>query len=164
LWIGATLGKIASPVAAILLVGGWVHGIGHIPSTIVVGRSRPDVVTKLLLAYLAPYFAILYLATLHFGVIGAAAAWTLRAAFDPILFVYTRPYASDMRRIAVSAVLVLAAMTIALVLPWTSTLYWALVLVILAAATYQNRRVLIASAGNVRRMAFGSHVMGRSDG
>jgi O-antigen/teichoic acid export membrane protein len=163
LWIGATLGKIASPVAAILLVGGWVHGIGHIPSTIVVGRSRPDVVTKLLLAYLAPYFAILYLATLHFGVIGAAAAWTLRAAFDPILFVYTRPYASDMRRLAVSAVLVLAVMTIALVLPWTSTLYWALVLVILAAATYQNRRVLIASAGNVRRMAFGSHVMGRSD-
>jgi O-antigen/teichoic acid export membrane protein len=154
LWIGPTLGDVASPVAVVLLVGGWVHGIGHIPSTVLIGRSRPDLVTKLLLAYLVPYIVILYFATLHFGVIGAAAAWTIRAAFDPILFLFTRPYASDMRRVGVSAAFVLAAMTAALMLSWTAALYWVLMVVLVAAACFQNRSVLIVSAGNLRRAAF----------
>ena len=155
-WIGPTLASIASPVAAILLVGGWVHGIAHIPSTILLARNRPDVVTKLLLACLVPYVVILYFATLHYGVIGAAAAWAMRAAFDPILFVHTRPYGSDIWRVAGSAALVLAAMTVALALSWTAAPYWALLAVVLAATCYQNRRVLISSAGNLRRMAFGT--------
>ena len=159
-WIGPTLAQAASPVAVILLVGGWVHGIAHIPSTILLGRSRPDVVTKLLLACLAPYVAVLYFATVHFGVIGAAAAWTIRAAFDPILFAYTRPYPSDLRRVALSAAFVLAAMAAALFLSWTSATYWALIAVILAAACYQNRRVLISSAGTLRRMPLPFAAMG----
>jgi O-antigen/teichoic acid export membrane protein len=159
-WIGPTLAQAASPVAVILLVGGWVHGIAHIPSTILLARSRPDVVTKLLLACLVPYVAILYLATMHFGVVGAAAAWTIRAAFDPILFAYTRPYPSDLRRVVVSAVFVLAAMASALFLSWTSATYWALMVVILATACYQNRAVLISSAGTLRRMSLPFAVTG----
>jgi O-antigen/teichoic acid export membrane protein len=153
-WIGPTLAKVAGPVAVVLMVGGWVHGIGHVPSTMLLARSRPDVVTKLLLAYVVPYVVILYFATLHFGVIGAAATWTFRAAFDPILFFFTRPYASDMWRVVVSAALVLVAMVAALALPWTSVTYWALMLVIGAAACYQNRRVLITSAANLLHVAF----------
>lgn len=160
LWIGPSLATIASPVAAILVLGAWVHGIGHIPSTIVVARNRPDLLTKLLLAYLAPYVAILYFATLHFGVIGAAAAWTIRAAFDPVLFAFTRPYPSDLRRVALSAAFVLAAMAAALTLSWTSVTYWALMVAILAAACFQNRTVLISSAGTLRRMPLPFAAMG----
>jgi O-antigen/teichoic acid export membrane protein len=159
-WIGSALAQAASPVAVILLVGGWVHGIAHIPSTILLARSRPDIVTKLLLAYLVPYVAILYFATMHFGVIGAAAAWTIRAAFDPILFAYTRPYPADLRRVAVSAALIIAAMAAALLLLWTSATYWALMLVALAAACYQNRAVLISSAEGLRRMSLPFAAMG----
>jgi O-antigen/teichoic acid export membrane protein len=154
LWIGPTLGEMASPVAAILLAGGWVHGIGHIPSALVLGRSRPDLLTKLLLAYLVPYVAILYFATLHFGIIGAAAAWTIRAAFDPILFLHTRPRRSDMWPVAISAVLVLCSMAIALALPWTSLFYWGVMALIVAASCYQNRVILISSIGEFRKLAF----------
>jgi O-antigen/teichoic acid export membrane protein len=154
LWIGPTLGLVASPVAAILLVGGWVHGIGHIPSAVVVGRSRPDLLTKLLLAYLAPYVAILYFATVHFGVIGAAAAWTIRAAFDPILFVFTRPRRSDLSLVAASAVLVLCATATALALHWTSALYWAVMASITGVTCYQNRAVLVSSVSEFRKVAF----------
>jgi O-antigen/teichoic acid export membrane protein len=154
LWIGPTLGKIASPVAAILLVGAWAHGIAHIPSTFVIGRSRPDILTKQLLACLPLYVVILCLATLHFGVIGAATAWTIRAAFDPVLFFYTRPRRSDMLRIAASAVLVLCAMVTALALTWTGALYWGVMALLIAAACYQNRTVLISSVGEFRKLAF----------
>lgn len=158
LWIGAALGKIASPVAVILLVGGWFHGIGHIPSTIVVGRSQPDLLTKLLLACLLPYLLLLYFATARFGVIGAAAAWTIRAAFDPVLFLYTRPTSSDMWPVGISAALVLCAMAAAVALTWTSPLYWGAMTLIFTAAYYQNRSVLISTAGKLRNMAFGKRV------
>jgi O-antigen/teichoic acid export membrane protein len=151
-WIGPELGSAASPIAVILLVGAWVHGIGHIPSAVVIGRRRPDLLAKLLLAYLVPYMLLLYFGTLWFGIIGAAAAWTIRAAFDPILFAYTRPYASDIRSILVSALFVLAAMTACLALQWHSPLYWALTTAIFAAACYQHRGTLMNFAGNLRRL------------
>lgn len=150
LWIGPTVGSAAGPVAVILLAGCWAHGIGHIPATMVVGRSRPDLLTKLLLACLLPYLLLLYFATARFGIVGAAAAWTVRAAFDPILFMYTRPRPSDLRTVAASAALVLCAMATALVLPWKSTSYWGAMALILAAACYQNRGVLISSLGELR--------------
>ena len=152
-WIGPTLGEIASPVAAILLAGGWVQGIGHIPSTVAVGRSRPDLLTKLLLACLLPYLALLYFATARFGVMGAAAAWTIRAAFDPTLFVFTRPRSSDLWPLAISAALVTCAMAAALALAWTTALYWSVMMLIFCAACYQNRAVLISCFGKIHRGA-----------
>lgn len=154
LWIGSTLGAEAAPVAILLLVGGWIHGIGHIPSAVVVGRSRPDLLAKLLAAYLIPYLLLLYFATQRFGILGAAAAWTTRAAFDPILFLYTRPYASDIRRVVVSGLLVFLAMATALVLSWATLPYWLLLLLITGAACYQHRRILVSSAGELRRTWF----------
>jgi O-antigen/teichoic acid export membrane protein len=154
LWIGATLGKIASPVAVILLVGGWVHGIGHIPSTIVVGRSRPDLLTKLLLACLLPYLLLLYFATARFGVIGAASAWDIRATFDLVFFLYTRPTGRDMWPIAISGVLLLCALAAAVALVWTSSLYWGAMALIFAAACYQHRAVLISSFGQFQKVVF----------
>jgi O-antigen/teichoic acid export membrane protein len=149
-WIGPTLGPAAGPVAAILLVGCWAHGIGHIPSTVVVGRNRPDLLTKLLLACLLPYLLLLYFATARFGVMGAAAAWTVRAAFDPVLFAYTRPRRSDLWLVAASGGLILCAMATALVLSWTSPSYWSLMALLLAIACVQNRNVLISSLGEMR--------------
>lgn len=153
LWIGTALGKITSPVAAILLAGAWAHGIAHVPAALVLGRSRPDLQTKLLLVCLPPYVVLLYLATLHFGVIGAAAAWSVRAAFDLILFQYTRPCRSDMWSVAASAALVLCAIAIALALQWMSSLYWGAMALIFLAACYQNRTVLISSMGEFRKLA-----------
>lgn len=142
-WVGPNIGSIASPVAAILLVGGWVHGIGHIPSTVAVARNRPDLLTKLLLAYLVPYLALLYFAIRHFGIVGAATAWTIRAAFDPVLFLYIHPRRSDLLAVVLSGALVLAAMATALVLSWASLPYWLAMLLLIAAATYQSRAILI---------------------
>jgi O-antigen/teichoic acid export membrane protein len=152
-WIGPPLGKVAAPVAAILLVGGWLHGIAHIPSTVVVGRSRPDRLTKLLLACLLPYLLLLYFATAQFGVMGAAAAWTIRAAFDPVLFLYTRPAARDLWRVAASGILVLAAMGIVLALTWTGAAYWGSMTFLLVVASYENREVLISLLGEFRKIS-----------
>jgi hypothetical protein len=51
-------------------------------------------------------------------------------------------------------------MASALFLSWTSATYWALMVVILATACYQNRAVLISSAGTLRRMSLPFAVTG----
>jgi O-antigen/teichoic acid export membrane protein len=154
LWIGPSLAKVASPVAAILLAGAWAHGIAHVPAALVLGRRRPDLQTKLLLICVPPYAVVLYLATLHFGVIGAAAAWAARAAFDPLLFLHTRPRWSDLAPVAVSAALVVWAMATALALSWRSSLYWEAMALIILAACYQSRTILVSSVGEFRRLSF----------
>ena len=153
-WIGPALAATAGPVAAILLVGVWIHGIAHVASTVLMGRNRPQVVTKLLLGCLIPYVAVLYLATLKFGVIGAAVVWSLRAACDPILFVFTRPDRSDLKPLATSFGLVLSAAVTAVSLPWTSEWYWALMFVTGFATWSQHREVLISSAFRAFSAAF----------
>jgi O-antigen/teichoic acid export membrane protein len=154
LWIGSTLGSAASPVAAILLVGCWLHGIGHIASTVVIGRSRPDLLTKLLLGFLIPYLVLLYVLTALYGVMGAAAAWSIRAACDPVLFAFTRPRREDLWTVACSAVLVFVALMVGLALPWAALPYWGCMGVLAAAACYQNRLVLISTMANLKTAVF----------
>jgi O-antigen/teichoic acid export membrane protein len=150
LWIGPVLGSAATPVAVILLLGCWLHGIGHIASTVAVGRNRPDLLTKLLLACLVPYLVLLYFTTAHFGAVGAASAWTIRAAFDLILFRYTKPRRADLRSILLSGFLVVFAMVAGLALPWTEPLYWTAMASLLAVACYRHRLVLISTLSKAR--------------
>jgi O-antigen/teichoic acid export membrane protein len=154
LWIGPTLGSAASPVAVVLLLGCWLHGIGHIASTILIGRNRPHILTKLLLVCLLPYLVLLYFATARFGVMGAAAAWSIRAAFDLTLFRWTSPRSADMRTVALSAALVAAALVVSLGLPWHGPLYWAAMTALVVAAYYQNRAVLADTMLKLKSAAF----------
>jgi O-antigen/teichoic acid export membrane protein len=149
-WVGPTLGSAAAPVAVILLVGCWAHGIAHIPSTVVVARGRPDLLTKLLLFCMLPYIPLLYFATERFGLRGAAAVWSIRAAFDLTLFLYARPRAADMRPLVTSAALVLSAMAVALWFAWNSSIHWGLMAAILTLAAYRSRNAISSSLLHLR--------------
>lgn len=156
LWIGAALAKAAAPAAAILLVGGWAHGVAHIPAMVVVGRNRPDLLTKLLLTCVVPYVILLYLGTAYFGVLGAAAAWTIRAAFDPYLFRYTNPGWPDVKALLISAALLLSAMVTALTLSWMTIAYWVVMAFIVCVALFRSRAVALSSAGEFRSLIQGT--------
>jgi O-antigen/teichoic acid export membrane protein len=141
-WVGAELASAATPVGVILIAGFWVHGIGHIASTITMGRGRPDIVMKLLLAYLVPYLVLLYIFTNLMGVTGAAVAWSLRSACDPILFFFTKPERASIAKMFEGAAIVLAATAIGLVLAWTSTGYWLGLTGLLALSCYASWQTL----------------------
>ncbi|MFL6846184.1 MAG: flippase [Allosphingosinicella sp.] len=109
LWIGETLAAQAAPVAVILIVGAWANGFGQAPFVMMQASGRPQVVSKLLLAEIIPYWAAL-LGGIHlFGLLGAAAAWSLRAIVDTLLlFVVAEVRWSRLRFLAVPALLVAA--------------------------------------------------------
>jgi O-antigen/teichoic acid export membrane protein len=109
LWIGEALAAQAVPVALILLVGAWANAFGQAPFVLIQASGRPDLVSKLLLAEIIPYWVALLLGIQAFGLIGAAAAWALRAIADTcLLFFLARVGWEPLKALAVPAALVVA--------------------------------------------------------
>jgi O-antigen/teichoic acid export membrane protein len=138
LWVGDAIAAQGSIVGSILIFGFWMHGIGHIPSTVLLGRGRPDIIAKLFLLYLVPYFVLLF-ALLHiWGVVGAAVAWAVRASMDLFLFWFARTGRRPAFEIAACTLIVLASSASAILFDWHKAGFWivmgALLLISLAAA------------------------------
>ncbi|MBK5145044.1 flippase [Budviciaceae bacterium BWR-B9] len=85
LWMGPEF--IGTPVIIfqILLFGYFFNSLAHIPfaSIQASGYARWTAIVHIL--ELLPYIILLYLCIDHFGIIGAAIAWSLRVTFDFIL-------------------------------------------------------------------------------
>lgn len=109
LWIGDALAAQAAPVALILLVGAWANAFGQAPFAMIQASGRPDLVSKLLVAEIIPYWTALLVGIHAFGLIGAAAAWALRTIVDTLLlFFLARVGWGPLKSLAAPAALVVA--------------------------------------------------------
>jgi O-antigen/teichoic acid export membrane protein len=134
LWIGAELATAATPVAYVLAAGFWFYCIGHMTYSMLQATGRPDLVAKVLLAELLPFAAAL-LAGLHFfGVVGAAAAVTLRSVADAIIFLlFAGVFTEAVRRLLVPAMMVVSSVAAMMLL--RQEIAMAVVAVLLASST-----------------------------
>lgn len=85
IWVGHDMGAKAAPVGRILLIGFWANAFALIPFTRLQASGRPDVVTKVLLLEIPPYFLLLYLGMKYLGLWGSALALCIRFAADYVL-------------------------------------------------------------------------------
>lgn len=125
IWIGRELAAQATPLGYLFVIGFWMNSIAYVPYAYLQARGRPDLIAKLLIAYLVPYAALLYSCLWAFGVVGAALATSLRSCFDPTLFVLAGTFRRVLPLIAPSALIMFAATGAALFLPWASWVHWA---------------------------------------
>ncbi|HVQ07452.1 MAG TPA: oligosaccharide flippase family protein [Allosphingosinicella sp.] len=143
LWIGPELGAQCARVAYLLLPGLWINSFGHVLYSWLHARERPDLVSKLLLAEMLPYMAVLFGALLLFGIEGAALAWTLRVTSNTIVLLWLSDVGlRRMTWLLPTAFIVVAATAAALFLPALSVAHWlALALALLAgsAMAYRDR-------------------------
>jgi O-antigen/teichoic acid export membrane protein len=130
-WVGSSVPIVAATVGSILIFGFWMHGVGHIPSTVLFGRGRPDMVAKLYIAYVIVYFPILLVLLDEFGLPGAAIAWSIRASFDLSLFWWARTTRRDALHTGLCTLLVFTSSLAATLLDWHEPVYWAALLGIL---------------------------------
>ena len=93
-WVGADFAMISAPVAQILFPGMWMSGLSLVGFTLLQSQGRADLTGKLSMLEFVPFLAILWGLTLTFGIVGAAAAWSLRCAADALAIFW----ASGMRR------------------------------------------------------------------
>jgi O-antigen/teichoic acid export membrane protein len=144
IWIGRELATQATPLGYIFVIGFWMNSIAYVPYVHLEARGRPDLIAKLVIAYLIPYVALLFGCLWAFGIVGAAIATSLRYFFDPTLFVLAGTFRRVLPVLAVPVALMLAATATALVFPWTSTMHWALLASLLALSLFVSLRALPA--------------------
>jgi O-antigen/teichoic acid export membrane protein len=135
-WIGSALASECAPVGIVLIAGFWFNSCNHVPYARLIGTGRPDLVVKLILVQILPYLALLYVTVRYAGVVGAAAVWSTRAAVELLLFLAaTRELRLVSEIILVPAALVMAATTVAFIVPPPSFAGIVTLLILMAIAT-----------------------------
>jgi O-antigen/teichoic acid export membrane protein len=81
-WIGADFAAVAAPVAQVLFPGMWMGALSLVGFTLLQSQGRADVTGKLNIIEFLPFVGILWSLTVTFGIVGAAAAWSLRCTVD----------------------------------------------------------------------------------
>jgi O-antigen/teichoic acid export membrane protein len=84
-WIGADFANISAPVAQVLFPGVWMSSVSMVAFILLQSQGRADLTGKLSIIEFLPFVAILWVLTTAFGIVGAAAAWTLRNTVDALV-------------------------------------------------------------------------------
>lgn len=85
LWLGAEFARNSASVLQWLAAGVFINSLAHIPFALIQGAGRPDLTAKLHLFELPVYLGLLWQMLMHYGIEGAAVAWTARVALDAVL-------------------------------------------------------------------------------
>jgi O-antigen/teichoic acid export membrane protein len=86
IWLGQQVGSQVAVPAGILLCGLWFNACSHVMHARLQGRGRPELIAKVTLAQLLPFWALVYIAVIEGGIVGASLAFTLRAALETFIF------------------------------------------------------------------------------
>lgn len=81
-WLDPSFATHAAPVLRWLLVGVSVNSLAHVPYALLQANGRADVTAKLHVLELPLFAAMLVVMVREIGILGAAAAWTIRVALD----------------------------------------------------------------------------------
>jgi O-antigen/teichoic acid export membrane protein len=118
LWLGTEFARNSTTVLQLLAVGVFFNTLGVLPWVLIQGAGRPDLTAKFHMIELTFYLPILWFMVKHYGVQGAAVAWTLRALLDATFLLCGAQH--FLNRLIVTRLA--GATTCSLVLFWTATL------------------------------------------
>jgi len=85
IWLGSDFALQSKMVMKILALGVLVNSLANVPYVLLQGTGRPDITAKFHLLELPIHIWIVWVLVNHWGITGAAAAWTLRVALDALL-------------------------------------------------------------------------------
>jgi O-antigen/teichoic acid export membrane protein len=85
IWLGAAFADQGTKVLQWLAIGVFLNSVAHVPFAFIQGAGRPDLTAKFHLAELPVYLLAIWWLVGHFGLVGAAVAWTMRVGVDMLL-------------------------------------------------------------------------------
>jgi O-antigen/teichoic acid export membrane protein len=88
LWAGEDFGRESSLPFYFLLFGLFFNILAYIPSNTITARGRTDIFAKLYWIELVLYAVLVVVLISKFGIVGAAAAWSLRVILDAFVIMW----------------------------------------------------------------------------
>ncbi len=86
-WLGAKFANEGALALQILAAGVLMNALAFIPYSLLQGVGRPDLTAKFHLAELPIHIGLVWFLVIHFGLPGAALAWTFRVTLDFVLLI-----------------------------------------------------------------------------
>ncbi|MCC7308879.1 MAG: flippase, partial [Acidobacteria bacterium] len=91
LWAGPTFGRNSTFPFHVLLVGIFLFVLIYVPYSLLIAQGKASYLATLYWSELLPYVALTAIFSYLYGAVGAALAWTIRAALDSfVLFILVR--------------------------------------------------------------------------
>jgi O-antigen/teichoic acid export membrane protein len=87
-WIGADFAAVSAPAAQLLFPGIWMAALGVVAFTLLQSQGRADLTGKVAIIEALPFIAIFWVSTTAFGIVGAAAAWTVRCTMESLMMLW----------------------------------------------------------------------------
>jgi len=84
-WAGPDFGRESVWPLYVLLLGGFFNAISTVPRSLLIAWDRVGVIARYQTWELLPYFILIFLLVRSFGIVGAAAAWSLRVVVETFL-------------------------------------------------------------------------------
>jgi O-antigen/teichoic acid export membrane protein len=84
-WVSPGFSMKSAPAGEILMAGIWLDAVSRVPLHALRGQFRPEVVAKVDLIILVPYWVCLYGLISNFGIEGVAAAYVFRVGLNYLL-------------------------------------------------------------------------------
>jgi O-antigen/teichoic acid export membrane protein len=88
IWAGPDFGRESTGPFYVLLIGLLFNMLAYIPYGSIVAFGRTDLVAKTHWSELVPYSILAAVLINYFGIVGAAAAWSVRLVFDSLIFLW----------------------------------------------------------------------------
>ena len=83
--IGPDYGRASTPACYLLLFGIVFNGMSYVPAYLLIASNKSGTIARIRWYELVPYLGTAAVLTMKYGIVGAAAAWTLRAIVDSML-------------------------------------------------------------------------------
>ena len=87
-WLGPQFAEKSAAPLQFLAVGVFINCFVHVPYSFLQALGKPAPAAKLFLLELIPYGLLLWWMVEHYGIAGAAAAWSIRVAAELILLLW----------------------------------------------------------------------------
>ncbi|HEX7649243.1 MAG TPA: polysaccharide biosynthesis C-terminal domain-containing protein, partial [Noviherbaspirillum sp.] len=88
LWLGDSFAANGHRINEIVAMGVFANAISHLPHAWLQATGRADLAAKAQLTELPIYATGMLVAVLYWGIVGAAAVWTLRVVADCVLLLW----------------------------------------------------------------------------
>jgi O-antigen/teichoic acid export membrane protein len=87
-WLGNAFAQNSASILQWLAVGVFINCLAQVPWVLIQGAGRPDLTAKFHCTEFVLYLPILWFMIRHYGVRGAAVAWTCRVLLDTSLLIW----------------------------------------------------------------------------
>lgn len=143
-WVSREFAIASEGVAELILIGVWFNALAIPHHARLLSADNPKTVVIVYLIEIPIYFLLLWFGVAYWGVLGAAAAWSLRVLLDTAILLYiSGTLKSSVRTMTPSLVIVLVCTCLVFVTNEQPLLRWSSGLLLLLISLTKDREIII---------------------